>query len=92
MLLSDGDVLRISPRVSFRYSGAGPIPSEPCDELQEREKKVDSLGHDDERVADSRSCSSINIPSPDARLALVGLGKFTSPWMEGQVDSLRVRL
>lgn len=47
VLLSDGDVLRIGPRHSFRYSGADPLPPEPRDEVQEREKKVGCLGLDD---------------------------------------------
>lgn len=43
VLLSDGDVLRISPCHSFRYNGAVPLPPTPRDKVQEREKKVDCL-------------------------------------------------
>ena len=49
VLLSDGDVLRIGPCHSFRYSGADPLLPELRDEVQEREKKVDCLGQDDQR-------------------------------------------
>lgn len=43
VLLSDGDVLRVSPHRSFSYRGADPILPELRDEIQEREKKVDAL-------------------------------------------------
>lgn len=91
VLLSDGDVLRVSPRLSFSYRGADPILPEPRDEVLEREKKVDALTTATDPRANSSSCSSDSILSLSVRLELGALAMSTLRWTRLRVDSLLVR-
>lgn len=73
VLLSDGDVLRISPRHAFSYCGVDSLPPEPRDEIQEREKKVDwsSQGRPTEKLTRAAVPASVCYhPTEDWRWGL----------------------
>ncbi len=52
VLLSNGDKLRLSPRLSFIYHGTDPPKYEPLDHIQEQEKEVLSFSRSTDRRTD----------------------------------------